>query len=172
MKHSAQVIEIIKYFEGLHDGDLTIIGLQPKMCPAGYWTEGYGSRIFDDKGIVLRFEKDKEKAYKFSKIKTEADALIQVDKVLYSIDLQLAPLKMNLNQNQYDGIVDFSYNAGLAALMTSTLYRKLKYDPNDKTIAYEFSRWNKCEVRKGELVVMPGLVKRRAAEAELYFKPI
>jgi len=24
--------ELIKYYEGLHDGDLSLIGLQPKLC--------------------------------------------------------------------------------------------------------------------------------------------
>ena len=39
MKTSQKGINLIKYFESLHDGDLTEIGLQPKMCPAGIWTE-------------------------------------------------------------------------------------------------------------------------------------
>lgn len=31
-------ISLIKEFESLHDGDLSVIGLQPKQCPAGIWT--------------------------------------------------------------------------------------------------------------------------------------
>jgi hypothetical protein len=29
------LIDIITHFEGLHDGDLHVIGLQPKMDPVG-----------------------------------------------------------------------------------------------------------------------------------------
>ena len=39
MKTSQIGIDLIKHFEGLHDGDLKKIGLQPKKCPAGIWTE-------------------------------------------------------------------------------------------------------------------------------------
>ena len=42
MKTGTKGIELIKSFESLHDGDLSKIGLQPKMCPAQIWTEGYG----------------------------------------------------------------------------------------------------------------------------------
>lgn len=45
MKTSENGIILIKHYESLHDGDLSRIGLQPKMCPAGYWTEGYGHAI-------------------------------------------------------------------------------------------------------------------------------
>ena len=38
MKTSQIGISLIKHFEGLHDGDLKKIGLQPKKCPAGIWT--------------------------------------------------------------------------------------------------------------------------------------
>ena len=38
-------IDLVKSFEGIHDGDLTVIGLQPKMCPAGIWTVGYGRAL-------------------------------------------------------------------------------------------------------------------------------
>jgi lysozyme len=34
-------------FEGLHDGDLKKIGLQPKKDPIGIWTEGGTSAMKD-----------------------------------------------------------------------------------------------------------------------------
>ena len=46
------ILWIVTYYESLHDGDLKMIGLQPKMCPVGIWTEGYGSAItIDGSGI-------------------------------------------------------------------------------------------------------------------------
>ena len=53
MRTSNKGIDLIKEFEGLHDGDLSIIGLQPKMCPAGIWTQGYGHAIIYNKEISI-----------------------------------------------------------------------------------------------------------------------
>jgi hypothetical protein len=49
MKTSNVGIQLIQEFESLHDGDLTMIGLQPKMDPIGIWTEGYGHAMRDSK---------------------------------------------------------------------------------------------------------------------------
>ena len=54
MKISQIGIDLIKHFEGLHDGDLKAIGLQPKKCPAGIWTEGYGHTMRDVNGNFLK----------------------------------------------------------------------------------------------------------------------
>jgi lysozyme len=43
--------------------------------------------------------------------------------------------------------------------------RKVNANPNDPTIADSFRLWN-----KGGGVVLKGLVRRREAEIELYFK--
>jgi lysozyme len=51
MKTSNVGIQLIQEFESLHDGDLTMIGLQPKMDPIGIWTEGYGHAMRDSKGF-------------------------------------------------------------------------------------------------------------------------
>jgi len=50
MKISKQGIELIKFFESLHDGNLSKIGLQPKLCPANIVTIGYGRALKDKKG--------------------------------------------------------------------------------------------------------------------------
>jgi lysozyme len=72
----------------------------------------------------------------------------------------------DVGQNQFDALVCFSYNVGLGALKGSTLLKKLNANPKDPTIRDEFLRWNKAAGR-----VMRGLTKRRAEEADLYFKP-
>ena len=55
MKTNNEGIKLIKDFESLHDGDLTLIGLQPKMDPIGIWTEGYGRAMRDKKGNFIKF---------------------------------------------------------------------------------------------------------------------
>lgn len=70
----------------------------------------------------------------------------------------------DINQNQFDALVSFCYNCGPANLKASTLLKKVNANPADPTIRAEFSKWN-----KGGGKVLPGLTKRRTAEADLYF---
>lgn len=65
-------------------------------------------------------------------------------------------------QNQFDALVSFAYNVGIGNLKDSTL--REKHNAGDYAGAkQEFGKWVKA---KGK--TLPGLVKRRAAEAELY----
>lgn len=65
-------------------------------------------------------------------------------------------------QGQFDALVSFAYNVGLAALNDSTLLRMHK--AGDYAGAQlQFARWN-----KNDGAVMKGLTRRRAAEAALY----
>ena len=73
----------------------------------------------------------------------------------------------SINQNQFDALVSFCYNLGPASLKSSTLLKKVNINPNDPTIKDEFGKW----VMAGGHP-LPGLVRRRAAEAELYFTPV
>jgi len=43
-------IDIIKAFEGLKDGDPSTVRLEPYLCPAGYWTIGWGHTVLDPRG--------------------------------------------------------------------------------------------------------------------------
>ena len=59
MKTSSSGIALIAYFEQYHDGDLTKIGLQPKMCPAGIWTVGLGHALINkNTGKWLKGQQD------------------------------------------------------------------------------------------------------------------
>lgn len=65
-------------------------------------------------------------------------------------------------QNQFDALVSFAYNVGLAALNDSTLLR-MHNAGNYTGAKAQFSRWSKNDGK-----TMAGLVRRRAAEAALY----
>jgi GH24 family phage-related lysozyme (muramidase) len=65
-------------------------------------------------------------------------------------------------QSQFDAMVSFAYNVGVGNLAASTLLKKHKAG-DYKGAAAEFARWNKAAGK-----VLPGLTRRRTAEAALY----
>ena len=67
-----------------------------------------------------------------------------------------------LTQQQFDSLVSFAFNVGAGNLRGSTLLRKL--NAADYAAARgEFAKWNKAGGQ-----VLPGLVRRRAAEAQMF----
>ena len=68
----------------------------------------------------------------------------------------------NINQNQFDALVSFAYNVGPSALEKSTLLRVINRG-NFAQAEAQFLRWNRAGGR-----VMPGLTRRRQAEADLF----
>ena len=69
-----------------------------------------------------------------------------------------------LNQNQWDALMSFTYNLGAANLESSTL-RRLLNAGNYSAAAEQFPRWNKAGGQ-----VLAGLVRRRAAERDLFLE--
>lgn len=162
MKASKNCYDIIKGFETLHDGDLTLIGLQPKMCPAGVWTEGYGHAIVYN-GKLLRGIENKALAYKLAKVNTEADAeiLLKQDVMKHETAVNFR-VNVKLNQNQFDALVSFTFNVGIGNLQRSTLLKKINLS-DYKGAAEEFPKWNTANKK-----VLLGLTRRRAAERKLF----
>lgn len=72
----------------------------------------------------------------------------------------------NINQNQFDALVDFVFNLGCGSLKTSQLLRDVNTGSFDDAAA-QFLRWAHC---RGTLV--PGLLRRRQAEAALFSTPV
>ena len=133
-------INLIKEFEGLR--------LNAYLCPAGVWTIGYGHTKGVKKGQVIT--------------QLEADNLLKED--LSSFEKGVTSLiKSNINQNQFDSLVSFAFNLGLANLKSSTLLKKVNANPDDRTIVDEFIRWIYAGGKPLE-----GLKRRRQAEAYLY----
>jgi lysozyme len=167
MKISKLGLDLIKHFEGLHDGDLSEIGLQPKQDPVGIWTVGYGRALKDLSGNWLMGETDKQLAYDMYPSLTENDALLMLDEDCNIYENRVNSLGLELLQYQFDSLVSFAYNVGFANLKTSTLLKYIKAKETDENIMWEFGLWNKARV-KGVLRPLPGLTKRRKAEAELF----
>lgn len=143
MKASETVKNKIKEYEGLR--------LQAYRCPAGVLTIGYGHTGPDVKaGMEITRE--------------EADRLFDRDLEMFERQVSSVAGPVNLRQCQWDALVSFAYNAGIGNLSSSTLLRKVKSNPDNPAIRDEFMKWNKAGGK-----VLPGLVKRRAWEAQRYF---
>lgn len=154
--------QLIHHFEGIHDGDLTQIGLQPKMDCSGYWTEGWGHLMLIN-GKPIKGEENKELAYNNISIHNldEAEKIFLVD--ITSFENNINALGYSQNQGQFDAQVAFIYNCGYKAFLGSTLCAKIKAKAQSKAIELSFLMWNKsC----GE--VLDGLIARRMTESVLF----
>jgi len=163
MKTSQIGIDLIKYFEGLHDGDLTTIGLQPKMCPAGIWTEGYGHAMRDLRGQFFKGKENKEKAFANSIVKNEIQAEHLLAKDLETFELIVTrKVKRQLKPNEFDALVSHTYNTG----GSDTLFKLVNQNaPSD-----QIKKWFETKYITAGGKTLSGLIRRRKAEADLYFK--
>lgn len=73
---------------------------------------------------------------------------------------------LGLRQSQYDALVIFAFNVGVANFRSSTLLRRVKARKFFGA-ADEFPRWNKIRVN-GRLVESKGLSNRRKRERDLW----
>ena len=129
---------IVKACEGLR--------LHKYLCPANVWTIGYGHTGHIPKSPITE---------------SEADKLLDDD--LAKVEIQMARcVNKELNINQKGALVSLIFNIGIGNFMASTL--RMKLNRGDFIgAANEFPKW-----RKGGGKVLPGLVKRRALEQELF----
>lgn len=144
-------IQIIKKFEGCR------LKAYPDPGTGGEpWTIGWGTTYYDDGAKVRQGDVITQ---------DRADALLHI----HVADFQkrvVALVKSNINDNQLAALTSFAYNCGVPAFGKSTLLKKVNANPSDPTIRDEFMKWKKAGGK-----VLPGLVKRRSQEADLYFKP-
>lgn len=152
-------IALIKRFEGCarlrRDG---LVEAYPDPGTGGDpWTIGWGATGVDDQtgdGPDARIGP--------GTVWTQAqcDARLASDLERYARGVEQALGSKPATRAQFDALVSFHYNTG--AIARATLTRK-HCDGDYEGAAAEFARWNKAGGR-----VLKGLVRRRAAEAELY----
>jgi len=147
MKVNAEGYALIKRFEGCR--------LKAYKCPANVWTIGFGNTFYENG------EKVKEGDV-ITQARAEQLAKNVIDKFAVSIR---ALITQTLNENQFSACVSLAYNIGTAGFKRSSVFKKLNVNPTDATIADSFRLWN-----KGGGKVLKGLVTRREAEIQLYFK--
>ena len=142
-------IELAKRFEGFERKakrgiEITAV---PYICPAGFWTIGYG-HLCDPKHPPI----------------TEAQAEVYLARdiqLALAATLRYCPMLATEPEGRLAAIVDFTFNLGVGRLQTSTLRRRV--NQRDWVAAsQELRRWVYGGGR-----VLPGLLARREAEAHL-----
>ena len=142
-------IELAKRFEGFErkvkrGTDITAI---PYVCPAGFWTIGYG-HLCDAAHPPI----------------TEGAAEIYLTRDLQTAlvaTLRYCPVLVTEPEGRLAAIVDFTFNLGAGRLQTSTLRRRVN-QRDWPAAGTELRRWV-----YGGGKVLPGLIARRSAEAAL-----
>lgn len=157
MKTNAAGIKILHEFESCR--------LKAYKCPAGVWTIGWGNTWYEDgspvrEGDVITQER--------------ADRLF--DNILARFeDMARRAITSNVNENQFSAFVSALYNVGhgskfkdglivLKNGQPSTLLKTINLNPNLPVIEKLFKEWTSRNPDYRN-----GLLRRRTAEAKLYF---
>lgn len=145
MKTSVSGVNFIKSWEGLL--------LKAYQCQAGVWTVGYGSTFYEDGTKVKQGDK-------VTKARAEDLLIFHLSK----IEDEINALGLNLSQPQFDAVVSFCFNCGVGAFKRSTLLKIIRSHPGAVEIREQFMKWTRAGGQ-----VSRGLVRRRKAEAQMYF---
>jgi lysozyme len=146
MKLTKQGLDLIKEFEGFRG--------KAYRCPAGVWTIFFGHTSMAGPPVVKPG---------MTGSKAEGERVLLNDLKVYEAGVRNA-ITVDLTPNQYSACVSLCYNIGVGAFRRSSVARfcnKRQW----KNAADAFMLWNKAGGR-----VLPGLVRRRAAEAALFLK--
>lgn len=137
-------LDLIKAFEGFRG--------TAYRCPAGILTIGYGHTSAAGSPTVVAGMKMG---------KPEAARVLRTDVEGFSEGVRAA-LRRDLNSNQFSALVSFAYNVGLGAFRASSVLRAVNAG-DFESVPRRLNLWIKAGPR-----VLPGLVKRRAAEGHLF----
>lgn len=118
--------------------------LSAYRCPAGVWTIGYGHTLGVYEGMKIS--------------QAQADQFLYEDVQRFVNAVNQYQSRFNFTQNEFDALVSFTYNCGAGSLSAVMSCCNSKQE-----IAEECKLYN-----KGGGVVLPGLVRRRQAEYDLF----
>jgi lysozyme len=142
-------IDLAKRFEGFHRVPKAdpLRRAHPYVCPAGYWTIGYG-HLCDPTHPPITEHK--------------AEVYLARDlQLALAATLRYCPVLATEPEGRLAAIVDFTFNLGVGRLQTSALRRRIN-QRDWSNVVIELRRW----VRGGGKV-LPGLIVRREEEVVL-----
>ena len=138
---------LCRAFEGLY--------LKPYLCPANVPTIGYGSTAYEN-GIRVTLSDPP-----ITKERAEELLMHELRTICFPSVERLCRHVFEWGNPATAAILDFVFNLGSGRLQSSTLRKKIQADDKEGAKT-ELMKW----VRGGGRV-LPGLVKRRHAEAEM-----
>lgn len=145
-------VELAKRFEGFHRVPTNDHGrAHPYICPAGYWTIGYGHLCDQQHPPITQAEAEVYLAHDL------ATAL--------RATLRYCPVLVVEPEGRLAAIVDFTFNLGAGRLQNSTLRRRINQRDWQQAKS-ELRRWIYGNGRP-----LPGLITRRNHEAALMLVP-
>jgi lysozyme len=138
--------ELCKHFEGFRS--------KPYLCSAGVPTIGYGATYYLDGRRVQLTDPP------ITREVATGLLMFQLERDFFPGVLRLCPILIT-HPARLAAITDFAFNLGLGRLQTSTLRRKVNAED------WEAAKEQLMKWTRGGGRVLPGLVRRRAAEAKL-----
>lgn len=148
MEISQNCLDVIKKWEGFKS--------EAYLDPVGIPTIGYGTTRYPDGRKVRLGESISEQV-------AEAFLLQDCDRFAQRVT---DALTTEVNQNQFDALVSFTYNLGIGAFQGSTLLKKINAYKFDEA-APEFNKWVYATI-DGVRTKLEGLVNRRQDERSLF----
>ena len=156
MKLNKEGLELIEHFEGFYP--------KPYICPAGVPTIGIGTIAYENgKKVSLKDPAiSKERAYELLN-----HELGDKCEILRSFAIRKG---LVWNDNQFSAIVSLCYNLGTGIVTDSgrSIHQAL-LSKNPEKIKAAFMLYTKAK-KRFIMRTLPGLVRRRKAEIELFFK--
>jgi len=153
MRLSQRGFDLITHFEGYHTRlpDGRCKAYLDRLAKPHIWTIGWGCTEGVREGMIWTRE--------------EAEAAFRRELARHERAVMKAAT-VDLNQNQFDALVSFSYNCGAHGMARSTALKRLNRGDLEGA-AEALKWWNKAGGK-----VWPGLVRRRAAEAALLLEQV
>jgi len=124
--------------------------LKPYLDTKGIPTIGVGNTFYEDGSKVKMTDPPI----------TEKRAMELFRWILKQYELAVySNTRDDINQNQFDSLVSFTYNVGVTAFKNSTLLKRINANASQQSITNAFMMWNKPKE----------IIGRRKREVELYF---
>ena len=159
---SQRLYPFIIAFETLHDGDLSTIGLEPKLDPTGNWTEGYGRLMTKNgKAMTVKQYPTLKSILPYRTIETEKEARLAL-----VVDVEAFATKVNkwltvkVTQWEFDALVSHAYNCGYSGTMYTLV--------NGRAKEQAIKNWFTSKYITSRGVFLQGLQYRRNDEYEIW----
>lgn len=146
MQISYNGINFLKEVEGFRD--------EAYLDTGGVWTIGYGTTRINGHPVTQGMKCTKEQATQWL-----------YDDIASTQTTINTNIPVTLTQNQFDALVSFVYNIGVAAFGGSTMLKCLRKCMFIQA-GQQFDRWNKDNGK-----VVAGLTNRRALERKMFEGP-